>query len=228
MKITLKDREIPVHKLVFAARINDGGNLTDIISLDWSNMEKNIAQVLIKWIYTDSIDFPQSDDFTLSLMKHASELHLDELVSRCEKALVSSVNVRNCIRYYSSADEINANTLKEHCSSLISTYWDDFTSEDFIHMSAPLLFHMFKSKTKFPLHSAIRLKREDVVFLYLVDNPDEYTNGFVAVSLEFKNARHSKLVLLMNGTLTIRLPKTADKRSSPRAVPAECKQYLQN
>jgi hypothetical protein len=37
-------------------------------------------------------------------------------------------------------------------------------------MSAPLLFRMFKSKTGFPLHAAVRLRREDVVFLYLVEN----------------------------------------------------------
>jgi hypothetical protein len=37
-------------------------------------------------------------------------------------------------------------------------------------MSAPLLFRMFKSKTGFPLHAAVRLQREDVVFLYLVEN----------------------------------------------------------
>jgi len=48
-------------------------------------------------------------------------------------------------------------------------FQDDFTSEDFEHMSAPLLFSMFKTKTKYPLHSAIRLKREDVVFLYLIE-----------------------------------------------------------
>jgi hypothetical protein len=29
---------------------------------------------------------------------------------------------------------------------------------------------MFKSKTSFPLHAAVRLQREDVVFLYLVEN----------------------------------------------------------
>jgi hypothetical protein len=29
---------------------------------------------------------------------------------------------------------------------------------------------MFKSKTGFPLHAAVRLQREDVVFLYLVEN----------------------------------------------------------
>ena len=37
-------------------------------------------------------------------------------------------------------------------------------------MPAALLYSMFKSKTRFPLHAAIKAKREDVVFLYLMEN----------------------------------------------------------
>ena len=36
-------------------------------------------------------------------------------------------------------------------------------------MPAPLLYSMFKTKTEYPLHTAIRAKREDVVFLYLME-----------------------------------------------------------
>ena len=50
---------------------------------------------------------------------------------------------------------------------------DDFTSEDFEAMPAPLTYTMFKSKTTFPLHTAIRTRREDVVFLYLVEHDAE-------------------------------------------------------
>ena len=46
---------------------------------------------------------------------------------------------------------------------------NDFTSEDFAHMKAPLVYEMFKSKTRYPLHAAIRLLREDVVFLFLIE-----------------------------------------------------------
>ena len=37
-------------------------------------------------------------------------------------------------------------------------------------MAASLAYKMFQSKSQHPLHMAIRMKREDVVFLYLVDN----------------------------------------------------------
>jgi hypothetical protein len=36
---------------------------------------------------------------------------------------MASVNVRNCVRFYTTADEIGAETLKEHCSGLISAHW---------------------------------------------------------------------------------------------------------
>ena len=39
-----------------------------------------------------------------------------------------------------------------------------------MNMPAQLAYKMFRSKTEFPLHTAIRAKREDVVFLYLVEH----------------------------------------------------------
>lgn len=54
-------------------------------------------------------------------------------------------------------------------SSFLSSLQNDFTPEDFSHMTAPLLYSMFKSKTSHPLHAAIRLQREDVVFLFLIE-----------------------------------------------------------
>jgi hypothetical protein len=46
----------------------------------------------------------------------------------------------------------------------------DFTSEDFQFLSAPMTYKLFKQQTKYSLHQAIRMKREDVLFLYLIDN----------------------------------------------------------
>ena len=33
-----------------------------------------------------------------------------------------------------------------------------------------MAYKLFKQKTKYSLHQAIRMKREDVLFLYLIDN----------------------------------------------------------
>jgi ankyrin repeat protein len=37
-------------------------------------------------------------------------------------------------------------------------------------MPASLLYQMFKEKTEYPLHTAIKARREDVVFLYFIEN----------------------------------------------------------
>ncbi len=31
--------------------------------------------------------------------------------------------MKNCIKYYQTAEEIGANVLKEHCSHIISNHW---------------------------------------------------------------------------------------------------------
>ncbi|CAF1239781.1 unnamed protein product, partial [Didymodactylos carnosus] len=64
---------------------------------------------------------------------------------------------------------------RTHCSQLITTHWNDFTCDDFQYLSAPMAFNLFKQKTKYPLHQAVRMKREDVLFLYLIDNDSELT-----------------------------------------------------
>lgn len=40
-------------------------------------------------------------------------------------------------------------------------------------MPGALLYELLKTKSDYPLHSAVRLEREDVVFLYLVEHNTE-------------------------------------------------------
>lgn len=54
-------------------------------------------------------------------------------------------------------------------------------------MGAQLLYKMIKSKTEYPLHKAIKVEREDVVFLYLIEmdsqvSPQRKTNHFPCIS----------------------------------------------
>ncbi|XP_072043178.1 rabankyrin-5-like [Amphiura filiformis] len=170
--VHLDGREVKAHRFVLAARSQTWGvpSLSDAQSLDFTGIPYEVGLAMLKWVYTDRIEIKSDDGFVLELMKASGKFRLDELRDRCEKALMSSVTVRNCIRYYQVAEEIGASSLKSHCSELISTHWGDFTSEDFVSMTAPLLYKMFKAKTAFPLHTAIRNKREDIVFLYLVEH----------------------------------------------------------
>ncbi|XP_062122617.1 rabankyrin-5 [Drosophila sulfurigaster albostrigata] len=162
---------IPAHKFVLHARSEKWQNevLASTNLMDWSDLEEDIATALLRWIYTDIVDL-QHDRLTLGLLKVAHQFSLPALLGLCERALVASVGVRSCVRFYCVAEEVGATALLEYCSGIISTHWDDLTPQDFEYMSGPLLFKMLKSKTKHPLHAAIRLLREDVVFLCLVEN----------------------------------------------------------
>lgn len=171
IKIRLMDREISAHKLVLCARsdIWSEAFLTDKTELDWSAIDPDVANAIVLWLYTNNLKL-SSDVLTLKLIQKAYEFKLDSLVELCEQFLISIVNIRSCVKFYSVAEEVNAGNLREYCSGLISTHWDDLNSTDFEHMSGPLLYKMLKSKTQLPLHSAVRLQREDVVFLCLVEN----------------------------------------------------------
>jgi len=164
--IRSQTRVFPAHKIVLHARSEKWGNdlLSNIQQLDWSDLNEDVVLSLLRWIYTDLIDL-QNDGLALDLLKAAHRFGLPSLLGICERALVTSVGVRSCIRFYCVAEEVGASTLLEYCSSIISTHWDDLTTDDFQHMSGPLLFEMLKTKTKHPLHAAVRLLREDVVSL---------------------------------------------------------------
>jgi len=59
---------------------------------------------------------------------------------------------------------------------MVCTVQNDFTSADFADMPAPLAYNMFKMKTEYALHTAIKTRREDVVFLYLVEHDSQVSS----------------------------------------------------
>ena len=86
---------------------------------------------------------------------------------------------------------LQADKLASHCSQLISSNWAHFTPGDFAALGAELvhtmlqvlllLFYLIilivnligilpKERAPHPLHSAISLRREDVVFLHLIQH----------------------------------------------------------
>lgn len=52
-----------------------------------------------------------------------THIHLLLGWARCEKGVMSSVNVRNCIRFYQTAEELNASTLMNYCGEIIASHW---------------------------------------------------------------------------------------------------------
>ncbi|XP_017884422.1 rabankyrin-5 [Ceratina calcarata] len=178
--IKLKDQEMPAHKFVLAARTDffSDSMLREVDILDWTHLDPNIGLILLKWIYTGKV--PQ-ENLTLDLMKVAASFQLLELVEQCEKYLIGIVGLKDCVQLYAAAEELGAQKLKEHCSSLISAHWEDLTGEDFKGMPGSLLYKLLHAKSKYPLHAAVRLMREDVVFLYLVENDAGLTKAVNAV-----------------------------------------------
>ncbi|GFN77456.1 ankyrin repeat and fyve domain-containing protein 1 [Plakobranchus ocellatus] len=167
--------DVKAHKFILSARSDTWGvpDLSAVSVLDFTDIQHDVAYSLIRWIYTNEINIKAHDSFLLELLRAATRFKLEELRKRCENGLMSFVNMKNCIKFYQTAEEMNAEVLKNHCSELISNHWNEFTSEDFVSMPAPLLYEMFKAKTEYPLHTAIRTEREDVVFLYLIEYDSE-------------------------------------------------------
>lgn len=169
--IVLSDSEIRAHKLVLSARSElwNESVLQSKEKLDWTDLETEVAKSMIRWIYTNELVFA-SDEIAVKIIRKAFEFGLKGLVEASERFLINSVTVRTCVKFYSVAEEVDAKDLREYCSGLISTHWDDLSASDFEHMSGPLLYEMLKGKTTLPLHSAVRLQRDDVVYLCLLEN----------------------------------------------------------
>uniref|UniRef100_A0A1B0CGM8 Putative ankyrin n=1 Tax=Lutzomyia longipalpis TaxID=7200 RepID=A0A1B0CGM8_LUTLO len=140
IEVKFGDKSLPAHRFVLSARSEEWREeiLEGLTELDWSDLDSEVAYALLRWIYTDVVDL-QSDALSLSLLRASHKFKLPGLLGLCERALVSSVGVRSCVRFYCVAEEVGATSLLEYCSGLISTHWDDLTPQDFEHMSSPLL-----------------------------------------------------------------------------------------
>ncbi|XP_039866819.1 rabankyrin-5 isoform X2 [Simochromis diagramma] len=208
LKVKVVGEQIHAHKFVLAAR-SDVWSLSNLAStneLDLSDCKPEVAMAMLRWTYTDELELSEDDAFLIDLMKLANRFQLQLLRERCEKGVMSSVNVRNCIRFYQTAEELNASTLMNYCGEIIASHWDDLRKEDFSTMSAQLLYKMIKSKTEYPLHKAIKVEREDVVFLYLIEMDAQLpgklneldNNGDLALDLALSRKLESIATTLVN------------------------------
>lgn len=208
LKVKVAGEEIFAHKFVLAARSDvwSQTNMASTSELDLSDCKPDVAIAMLRWAYTDELELSEDDAFLIDLMKLANRFQLQLLRERCEKGVMSSVNVRNCIRFYQTAEELNATTLMNYCGEIIASHWDDLRKEDFSTMSAQLLYKMIKSKTEYPLHKAIKVEREDVVFLYLIEMDSQLpaklneldNNGDLALDLALSRKLESIATTLVN------------------------------
>ena len=142
-----ENQVIPAHKFILHAR-GSKWSWTPSGALDWSHLLPEVSLALLEWIYTDQVILVNQDDsFKLDLMKAAKSFELPYLLVMCERALIASVQLHNCIRLYTTAEEIGAKELKEHCSRLISTHWVINLTSFF-----KLQFHLKKKSSNCNIH----------------------------------------------------------------------------
>ncbi|KJE96925.1 hypothetical protein CAOG_007172 [Capsaspora owczarzaki ATCC 30864] len=172
IKINLAGRIIPGHRLVLAARGGNWGvtDLAQVTELTLADLPHEVGWALLKWVYTDRVDIRPDINFTIEVMRAAHRFRLEPLKIRCEHALMALANVSNCTSLFRYADEAGAQDLRRTCLQLILTYWTQIDPAQFDTMPAPLLFEVFKQITAFTLHLAVSRGREDVVFLFLIEN----------------------------------------------------------
>jgi hypothetical protein len=49
---------------------------------DWSDLVPEVGTAMLKWVYTDHVDFSHGDSFTLDLMRTANIYRLEDLVAK--------------------------------------------------------------------------------------------------------------------------------------------------
>lgn len=58
--------------------------------------------------------------------------------------MAGRTNIENCITFYQFAEKQNLPYLKGNCLKLIALNWNNFSSEHFIELSAPLFYRILK------------------------------------------------------------------------------------
>ncbi|XP_028400515.1 rabankyrin-5-like isoform X2 [Dendronephthya gigantea] len=202
---------LSAHKFIMAARSDfwSSRDLNELSELELTDISAEVGLALMRWVYTDKVAIKSEENFLVDLVKAANRYKLAELRGRCERMLMSSVSVSNCIKFYQTAEDIGAEGLRKYCEEIITSHWSDLKTEDFANMSASLLYQMFKSKSSFPLHLAIKHHREDVVFLFLIEfnsqlpkKLDEFDPSMGGVPLDIALVEQQESIakqLIMNG-----------------------------
>ncbi|KAI6182264.1 hypothetical protein M3Y97_00361300 [Aphelenchoides bicaudatus] len=167
LDILTESKVIRGHRLVIASRTNYWGDLNEKTEIDFKT-GFDIASTILKWIYTDKLEEDKWGVlFLMEVLKVAHRIELNELTKRCENAIITQLEVSNCIKIYEEAGKLRLQRLTNACADFISASWALFEPEHFEDMNSELLFDLLKSHCRYILHATIRLKRPDVMLLYL-------------------------------------------------------------
>ncbi|KAH8875725.1 26S proteasome non-ATPase regulatory subunit 10 [Schistosoma japonicum] len=165
---------IPGHKFVLDAR---GGvwNIYTENGVEYINMQgycQDVCDALILWTYRGVLESHEGQCLS-DLMTLAREYCLPSLFSQCEIALIPLVTRENCLSLYSSSYRVRATRLLNHCFIFLSDLWPDFSPKEISTVPASVLHSFLVKYSKFPVHLAIDLGRDDAVLSLLNVNHAE-------------------------------------------------------
>ncbi|KAF7496693.1 Rabankyrin-5 [Sarcoptes scabiei] len=174
-------KKIPGHKFVLSFRSDKwcSTDLTTTDRLSFPEMSSDVAEIIFDWVYTGNFSekiYEKENEFLLELVEFAVRFDLQPLIEQCESILINCVQIQNCIYFYQISEKLNLSRLCEYSAQLVSINWDSLTAEDFEKVSIQFLHRLFVEKSPFPLHKAIRIKNEDLIFLLLtnLDNQSQH------------------------------------------------------
>ncbi|CAI2294681.1 unnamed protein product [Caenorhabditis sp. 36 PRJEB53466] len=160
------------HKYVLAARTDYWKDVLDKAEEIVLAAEVDVEAfgIVIRWMYTDEIDLKMSDGELLKVCEVSCAFKLDQLQTVCVCQLSGRLNVENCVQIYEFADKQNLKQLSTACGSMIAGSWSQLGPAHFSNMTAPLLYRLIDGNTAHVLHSIVSIGREDVLFLFFMQN----------------------------------------------------------
>ncbi|XP_050411931.1 zinc finger protein 596 isoform X2 [Patella vulgata] len=132
LKILLNgNRTLYGHKVILLAQSDDwdGVDLNHGEQLNLTDIKYEVAYAMIKWVYTQEIHAEEDIPFLLQLLQESINYKLLALNNRCQKELISLVNLENCQGLYETAETISAQLLKDYCLKLISAQQNEIEEE---------------------------------------------------------------------------------------------------
>lgn len=90
-------------------------------------------------------------------------------MDQCEDALINYIQLENCIYFFQLSEKLGLTRLYDYSAKIVSLHWDSLTAKDFAKVSTEFLHRLFIEKSAYPLHKAITIRNEDLIFLLLMD-----------------------------------------------------------
>ena len=128
-------KEFPAHKTILAARspvfsamFQHDMKEAALNRVDIVDIEPDIFQALLRFIYTDQVDFTMEN--STALLVASDRYHLDLLKSKCEAFLAQGLSIENCSVLLVLADVHDATNLKKAAVNFFRNFSSEVVATD--------------------------------------------------------------------------------------------------